>query len=123
LANQLQQASPGMVIVFVFAQMLIELANPRRQERNLNFGRAHVFVMDTELPNNFGLTLSGQHYASNPASGVLPSVRYPFSQLTSPTLGSASNYSNHLPPRQTFLGVAARRCTARRHVDTHLVTG
>src|SRR3712207_7258935 len=29
--------------------------------------------------------------------GVLPSVRYPFSQLTSPTLGSASNYSNHLP--------------------------
>ena len=72
MANQLQQASPGMVIVFVFAQMLIELANPRRQERNLNFGRAHVFVMDTELPYNFGLTLSGQHYASNPASGGTP---------------------------------------------------
>jgi len=47
LANQLQQTTPGTLIVFVDFQMLGQLIDPSGQKRNLHFRRSRVGWMDT----------------------------------------------------------------------------
>jgi hypothetical protein len=56
LSDQLQQTSPGVLVVFVRLQVVNQLIDASTQQRNLNFRRSCVIGMDV-IGVNDGLFL------------------------------------------------------------------
>jgi hypothetical protein len=55
LADELQEAVAGMVVLLVRFEVLLELADPAREERNLNLGRPCVRSVDLIRIDDFFL--------------------------------------------------------------------
>ena len=61
-ADHHQQATPTSEILLVLAQMLGELADPCRQDGDLNFGRTGVAIAPAIFPDECLLALSGNSH-------------------------------------------------------------
>src|SRR5829696_2661275 len=64
LADQFQEAAPGVVVFRVGLEMLGEIADALAEERDLHFGRAGVAVVGLVAVDDFGLTVLGEHVSS-----------------------------------------------------------
>jgi hypothetical protein len=80
LAYHLNQASAGMLIVFVLFQMVRQLRDSSRQQRDLYFWGARVVLSTTVLLNDrLFLALAQRHYV------LLRSYPYPIDDYDSTT--------------------------------------
>ena len=76
--DELQEATTGVVIVLVRAEMVGEAGDPLGEERDLDFGRAGVALMDTEAGDDLFLLSRLQRHSA----GIPPSHRCRRAQTT-----------------------------------------
>src|SRR4029434_9407888 len=62
LADQLQKASPGMMVLRMYLEMLGQVIDALAQERHLNFRRSCVGVVGSIRSDDAGLTVLGQRH-------------------------------------------------------------
>src|SRR5690606_5834772 len=55
LADHLEKSSPGVVVLLVFLEVLVEMVNPFREDRDLHLRRAGVCLMQPVLFDYFRL--------------------------------------------------------------------
>jgi hypothetical protein len=59
VAHHLEQTAPGGMILGMRSEMLGQIVDSPRQQRNLHFRRSCVSVMDFEIPDNTPFILFG----------------------------------------------------------------
>jgi hypothetical protein len=65
LSDEHEETAAGMVILYVDLEMLREVIDALAQQRDLNFRRARIRLMEFELLNDFfPLRLSNSHLSS-----------------------------------------------------------
>src|SRR5205085_3739610 len=62
LADEHQQAAPRVVVVLVLAEVLGEVVDAAREQRDLHLGRARIRVGLAELLDDFALLLGRQRH-------------------------------------------------------------
>lgn len=59
ISDHPQQSSAGMIVFFVFFEMASEFSYPLRQNSDLDFRRAGIFVVNSSFFYNFRLLSRG----------------------------------------------------------------
>src|SRR5262249_46602625 len=95
-----QQAAARVVVLLVLAQMLGELADPRRQQRDLHLGGTGVVLASAVLLDDLLLLLDGErHQPRNGSRGVWAQISAASATSTRICSTSSSAESNRFSPR------------------------